>query len=84
MKPMIKFRIRWTARGKEQIYELSAASAADARYAFNAYRLPGVQIASIEPIEPDASAPPISNGSPDLPFSPLVARRKLGENENVR
>ncbi len=53
---------------------MRAATAGDARQAFNAYRLPGVLLNSVEPIEPDTALP--SSTQPDSPFSPLVARRR--------
>lgn len=80
---MTTFRVRWSAGNKQEVSELPAASAADARRAFDGYRLSGVRIISIEPVQPDASAPPVPSRSPDLPFSPLVAHRKLGEDEDA-
>jgi hypothetical protein len=84
MRELKTFRLRWEVRGKEHVTELRAATAGDARRAFNAYRLPGVLLTSVEPVEPDAAAPPISTQPPDLPFGPLVARRKTDKDEDAR
>ena len=83
MKPMTTFQIRWTASGKQQVSRFPAASASDARRAFDSCKLPGVRIVSIEPVEPDAAAPAVPNHSPDSPFDPLIARRRLDIDEDV-
>jgi hypothetical protein len=77
VRPMIQFRIRWTACGKEQVSEFPAASASDARRAFDAYKLPGVRIVSVESIEPDAGAPALPDRPPDSPRGPLTAHREI-------
>ena len=84
MKEMMTFRLRWTAQGKEQVTELRAGSAGDARQAFNAHRLPGVLLISVEPVDPDAASLPVPSRSPDSPFDPLVARRRMDKDEDVR
>ncbi|MGP8055686.1 MAG: hypothetical protein ACLQAH_17905 [Limisphaerales bacterium] len=84
MREMTRFRIRWTTGGKEQIAEYPAASASDARRAFEAYKLSGVRIISVEPIEPDAASEAVPSHSPDSPFDPLIARRRLDIDEDVR
>ena len=84
MKPMTTFLIRWTAGDKQQVSKLPAASEFDARRAFDSYKLPGVRIIGIEPVEPDAAAPAIPTHSPDSPFDPLIARCRLDSDENVR
>ena len=85
MKEMTTFRIRWRARGKkEEVYEVSAASEDHARRAFEAYRLGTVSIISIERVEPDAAVPPLLSNSPDAPFSPLIAWRKLDTDEDAK
>ena len=83
MKEMTRFRIHWTAGGKKETTEFRAASESDARDAFNGCKVPGVCIVSIESIEPDASAPLVHSHSPDLPFDPLIARRRLDIDEDV-
>jgi len=84
MKEMTTFRIHWTAGGKKDTSEFPAASESDARRAFGAYKLPGVRISKIEPIEPDAAAERVPGHSPDSPFDPLIARRRLDIDEDVR
>ena len=84
MKEMRTFRLRWEVRGKEHVSEMRAATAGDARQAFNAYRLPGVLLNSVEPIEPDAPAPPLSTNPSGSPFRPLVARRRTDRDEDAR
>jgi len=84
MKPMTIFQIRWLAGDKQQVSRFPAASSADARRVFESYKLPGVRIVSIEPVEPDAAAPAIPSHSPDSPFDPLVARRRLDIDEDFK
>jgi hypothetical protein len=84
MKPMTTFQICWVAGGKQQVSRFPAASASDARRAFDSYKLPGVRIVSIEPVEPDAAAERVPSHSPDSPFDPLIARRRLDIDEDVR
>jgi hypothetical protein len=80
------FRIRWAACGKEEVTDLRAASADDARRAFTSHRLPGVSIVSIEPTDadPDAPAPPVPSGPSDSPFEPLAAHRRMDDEDDVR
>jgi len=84
MKEMTRFRIHWTAADKTETTEFPAASESDARRAFDACKLPGVRICKIEPIEPDAAAERVPGHSPDSPFDPLIARRRLDIDEDVR
>jgi hypothetical protein len=84
MNDMTKYRIRWTACGKEDIAEYPAASASIARRAFEAYMLPGVRIISVEPVEPDAAGERVPCHSPDSPLDPLIVRRRLDIDEDVR
>ncbi len=84
MKPMIKFRLHWEACGKPDVYEMSAASVRDAERAFRAHMLPGVRLLRIEPVEPDAAAPPVPSQPKDSPFSPLSAHRRLDEEDDAR
>ena len=81
---MTTFRIRWRAGGKEKVTEFPAASEVDARRAFNAYKLPGVGIISIEPVDPDAAARLIVNHPSNSPSGPLIARRKLDTEEDAK
>lgn len=84
VKEMMTFRLHWTAQGKEQVTELRAGSAGDARQAFNALRLPGVLLISVEPIDPAAASLPVPSHSPDSPSDPLIARRKMDKDEDAR
>ena len=84
MSDMIKYRIRWTACGKEYSAEYPAASASIARRAFEAYMLPGARIISVEPVEPDSGGERVPSHSPNSPFDPLLARRQLGIDDDVR
>jgi hypothetical protein len=83
-RQMTRFRIHLTASGQKEITEFPAASESGARRAFDAYKLPGVRITSIEPIEPDAASERVPSTSPDSPFDPLIARRRLDIDEDVR
>ena len=71
MKPLIQFRVRWAAGGREHISEYAAASASEARRAMEAYQLPDVKVVSVEPLgpaPPGAEAPghPSVTGLPEL------------------
>ena len=84
MRQITNFRIHWIAGGKKEIAEFAAASVSDAHRAFDAYKLPGVRITSIEPIEPNATAEPVPSHPSNSPFGPLMARRKLDADDDVR
>jgi hypothetical protein len=84
MREMTRFRIHWTAGGKKEIAEFSAASESDARRAFDSYKLAGVRIVRIEPIQPNAAAEQVPSCSPDSPFDPLIARRRLDIDEDAK
>lgn len=75
MKPLIQFRVRWRARGREHISEFAAPSASEARRAMEAYELPSVRVVSVEPLGPASPRAEVqghpsvtcSHEAPDLP-----------------
>ncbi|SRR6266498_4795122 len=81
---MTKFRLHWQAAGKPDVSEIAAASVRDAERAFRADMLPGVRLLRIEPVEPDAIAPPVPSQPTDSPFSPLSAHRRLDQEDDSR
>jgi len=81
---MTRFRIHWTASGKKETTDFPAASESDARRAFDSYKLPGVRIVSVERVELGAAAGRVPSHSPNSPFDPLIARRRLDIDEDVR
>ncbi len=84
MKQMFKFRIHWEVGNKTHYSKITAASKADALQAFQAHKLPGVSLLRAELLGPDAAAPPVPSDPLDSPFDPLVARRRLDKDEDVR
>jgi hypothetical protein len=73
MKPIRQFEIRWSCGSKVEAYRMPAASASDARRAFEMVKVPGVRIVSVEPIDeagdsaasvpPSPTRPPLSPGT---------------------
>ncbi len=45
---MRAYKIRWAVSQKVEVYTMLAASAADARKAFDTVKLPGVRVLSVE------------------------------------
>jgi hypothetical protein len=82
MKAMTTFRIQWTACGKSDIAEFPAASMADARLAFDAFKVPGVRITRIEKIDPDESSPLRRNPPSSSPFGPSSAHQEIARKRN--
>ncbi len=48
MGVMRTYKIRWAVSEKVEVYTMPAASAADARKAFDTVKLPGVRVLSVE------------------------------------
>ena len=73
MRPLQRYQVQWAAGGKEQTYILPAASAEDARKAFNAYRVGGVGILRISKLEDEADhAVGVSSPAPVEPKQPVA------------
>ncbi len=48
MSPMRQYQIRWAVGEKVEVYTMPAASATDARKAFETVKVPGVRVLSVE------------------------------------
>ena len=84
MQQMFRFRMHWMHKSKVYIDELSAGSTTEAVDYFNDNKRSDVSLARVESIGPDENGVREFAHSPDSPFSPLMARRKLGKDEDAR
>jgi hypothetical protein len=64
MKPMRQFEVRWSCGNKVEIYRMPAASASDARRAFEMVQVPGVRILSVKAIDDGGDS------AADVPVAP--------------
>jgi hypothetical protein len=80
MKTMRTYKIRWAVSEKVEVYTMPAASAADARKAFDTVKLPGVRVLSVELVEGSDEG---AAGKPcplrPRPPGPLSAAQELEE-----
>ena len=84
MAVMRTYRIRWAVRDKVEVYTMPAASAADARKAFDTVRVPGVRVLSVELAEDsddEAAGKPCTLRPP--PPGPLRAAHELPDEPDV-
>jgi hypothetical protein len=71
MEPMRQFEVRWSYGNKVEAYRMPAASASDARRAFEMVKVPGVRILSVDQIDdPGDSAAPVPVSPTQPPQSP--------------
>jgi hypothetical protein len=84
MQQMLIFRVHWMHKGKVYFDELSSASATEAKQYFNDHKRSDVSLARVELIGPDDGAVRVPARSPDSPFDPLMARRRLDKDEDAR
>jgi hypothetical protein len=84
MGVMRTYKIRWAVGEKVEVYAMLAASAADARKAFDTVKLPGVRVLSVE-LEGDPDDE--TGGKPcalrPRPPGPLRAARELPDEPDV-
>ena len=80
------FGLHWQHGGKPYYDELSAGSEAEAAAYFIDHKRDDVDLVRVELIGPDDSGvrEGVNSPSPQSPFSPLMAHRKLDEDENAR
>jgi hypothetical protein len=84
MAVMRTYKIRWAVSQKVEVYSMPAASAADARKAFDTVKLPGVRVLSVELAEgsDDEAAGKLSPLRPRPP-GPLRAAEGLPDEPPV-
>jgi len=78
------FGMHWKHEGKLYYDELPAESMVEATDYFNDHKREDVALVRVELVGPDEPGVREYAHSPILPFAPLMARRKLGEDEDVR
>ena len=81
---MFKYHVHWKHQDKMYVDELSGASAAEVADYFNNHRRPDVALIRVELVGPDEGGLREPAHSPNLPFSPLMARRRLDADEDAR
>lgn len=84
MQEMFKFHVHWRHGNKIYLDELSAASKAEAAAYFNDHKRSDVSLVRVELVGPDEGGVREFTHSPDSPFSPLMARRRLDMDEDAR
>jgi hypothetical protein len=84
MQEMFKFHVHWRHQDKMYVDEYAAASTVDAADYFNDHRRPDVFLVRVEMVGPDEGGAREFAHSPDLPFSPLMARRRWEVDEDAR
>ncbi len=84
MSVMRTYRIRWAVSEKNEVYTMPAASAADARKAFDTVKLPGVRVLSVELAE-DSDEGAAGKPCPlrPRPPGPLKAAQELPDEPDV-
>lgn len=81
---MFKFHVHWKLNGKLYVDELSAASKIDCVDYFYDNKRPDVSLVRVELVGPDEGGARELAHSPNSPFSPLMARRRLDIDEDAR
>jgi hypothetical protein len=84
MNAMRTYKIRWATGEKIEVYSMPAASAADARNAFDTVKLPGVRVLSVELAEDSEEG---TAGKPcslqPRPPGPLKAAQEVRDEPDV-
>ena len=84
MGTMRTYKIRWAVSEKVEVYTMPAASAADARKAFDTVKLPGVRVLSVELVEDSDEG---TAGKPcqlrPRPPGPLKAAQEVPDESDV-
>lgn len=78
------FRVHWRHEGTLYFNELPGGSEVEVTDYFNDNKRDDVTLEQIELIGPDDNAVREFARSPDSPFGPLVARRRLDRDEDAR
>jgi len=78
------FGMHWRHGSKMYYDELPAGSKDEAAGYFNNHKRSDVTLVRVEMVGPDDSGVREFDLSPDSPFSPLMARRRLDKDEDAR
>jgi len=86
MQEMFKFRVHWMYKGRVYFDEFCAASESHAAQYFNDNKRSDISLVRVVYIGPDDGGIGVRElvPSPDSPFSPLMARRRLDKDEDAR
>ena len=84
MAQMFMYHLHWKHEGKLYVDEMSAASTIEVVDYFNDNKRNDVSLVRVELIGPDSGGVREFAHSPDSPFSPLMARRRLNRDEDAR
>jgi len=84
-KLRLRLRMHWLQDGKEHIDELDGTfTSKDLMQYYKDYKRPDNEMTHMEFVEPDDTAVRVPAGPSDSPFGPLMARRRLDIDEDVR
>jgi len=84
MPDLFLYHVHWKHHAKLYVDEFSAASLVAAVDYFHDHKRPDVSLVKVELVGPDQGGLREFTRSPDSPFSPLIARRRLDIDENAR
>ena len=84
MQELFMYRVHWKHQDKMYLDEFAAASKVEAVDYFNDHKRPDVSLVRVELVGPDQGGSREFAHSPNSPFSPLIARRRLDKEEDVR
>lgn len=84
MEQLFKHHMHWRHNNKLYVDELSGASVTEVVDYFNDNRRSDVSLVRVELIGPDEGGVREFAHSPNSPFSPLMARRRLDKDEDAR
>ena len=84
MPDLFRYHVHWKYQSKMYLDELCASSKVEAVDYFNDNKRGDVSLVRVEYIGPDEGGTREFAHSPDSPFSPLLARRRLDIDEDAR
>jgi len=84
MPDLFKYHVHWRHNDALYVDELSAASKVECVDYFNDHKRSDVTLVRVELVGPDEGGVREFAHSPNSPFSPLMARRRLDMDEDAR
>jgi len=84
MPDLFLYHVHWQHQDKLYVDEFSAGSLVEAVDYFNDHKRPDVTLVRVELVGPDQGGLREFAHSPDSPFRPLMARRRLDQDEDAR
>jgi hypothetical protein len=84
MQDMFKYHVHWKHNDTMYVDELSAASQVECVDYFNDHKRADVSLVRVELVGPDEGGVREFAHSPNSPFSPLTARRRMDIDEDAR